>query len=175
MAFPNNVKQFIEAKDPETIEDMQNIMNYQNELMKGNFSTAQSLLASMKNGIEMNISAGRFNEVIETVEAIEQFYYGLNGVKEYINTNINAFSDIALYNTQTNYVIGTVASDGNQWFICKQPNGPSTKIIQPKVTENWKEYWDFFIKNQKQYPIQREEPTDQEVGDIYFKIINIID
>lgn len=170
--FPDNVTTFVRAEDPSTTTDIQNILTYQNYLAQGNFSAAQALLASMDKGIEMNINAGRFNEVIQVIEEIEKFYHGLNGVKQYINNNIKAFSNIALYNNQTDYVAGNIASDGNHWFICKQENGPSSIIVQPKVTDNWNNYWDCFIKNQKQYPIQKEQPTNQVAGDIWFELID---
>lgn len=171
MAFPDNITTFVRAEDPSTATDMQNILSYQTYLAQGNFSAAQNLLASMDKGIEMNINAGRFNEVIQVIEEIEKFYHGLNGVKQYINNNISAFSNIALYNNLTDYTIGNIASDGNQWFICKQPNGPSSTIVRPNVTDNWNNYWDYFIKNQKQYPIQKEQPTNQNVGDIWFELV----
>lgn len=170
--FPDNVTTFVRAEDPSTATDIQNILTYQTHLSQGNFSAAQDLLASMDKGIEMNINAGRFNEVLQVIEEIEKFYHGLNGVKQYINNNIKAFSNNALYNRNTDYAVGTIASDGNQWFICKKPNGPSSTIVQPKISDNWNDYWDFFIKRQKQYPIQKEQPADQEVGDIWFELIN---
>ena len=115
--FPDNVTTFVRAEDPSTVTDIQNILTYQTHLSQGNFSAAQALLAYMDKGIEMNINAGRFNEVIQVIEEIEKFYHGLNGVKQYINNNINAFSNIALYNNETDYVAGNIASDGNQWFV----------------------------------------------------------
>jgi hypothetical protein len=179
MAFPDEVVTFTKAIDPSSQTDMQNIAKYQNYLLNGNFSDAQALLATITNGIEMNLNAGRFNEVLNVIEEIEQFYYGLNGVKQYINDNINAFSDIKEWNKEINYKVGNIASDGNQWFICKKENSN----IQPKVSTNWKEYWDYFIKNQKQYPITKAnsvglpiddvgEIIEQEIGDIWFELVD---
>ena len=116
MAFPDNVTNFTRAEDPTTVVDMNNIAEYQRRLADGDFSGAATWLQSMAKGIEMNLNASRFNEVLDVINQIEEFYLGLNGVKQYINDNINAFIDVALYNNTTNYSIGNLASDGSQWF-----------------------------------------------------------
>ena len=110
MAFPDNVTNFTRAEDPTTVVDMNNIAEYQRRLADGDFSGAATWLQSMAKGIEMNLNASRFNEVLDVINQIEEFYLGLNGVKQYINDNINAFSDVALYNNTTNYSIGNLAS-----------------------------------------------------------------
>lgn len=167
MAFPNDVKEFVQAIDPSTVTDAQNIAQYQSLISEGKFTQAQTLLASMQQGIEMNINAGRYNDVIDTIEAIEKFYIGLNGIKQYIQNNVDAFADIKLYNNTTNYVVGNIASNGTQWFI----NIQDCVGIEPEVTAGWENYWQYFLQQQhaKQYPIQSEQPTGQSIGDLWFE------
>ena len=105
MAFPDNVQTFLRAVDPSTILDAQNIQTYQNFIQQGDFVGAQNFLAQMTNGNAMNLNAGRYNEVVQTIEDIQNFYFGLNGVEDYINDNINAYTDIASYSNSTNYNI----------------------------------------------------------------------
>lgn len=173
MAFPDTITPFLQAQDPQNSIDVENILNYQNLLNSGDLSGAQQFLMSLSNGIQMSLNAGRYNQVIQAIREIEQFYLGLNGVKQYINDNISAFGDIALYNQETNYSIGNLASDGSKWYKCIQINGPETSIVQPGITSGWETYWELFLQpqNAKQYPIQIEQPTTQNVGDLWFQII----
>ena len=71
MAFPDNVQTFTQAVDPSTVLDVQNIQTYQNYITNGDFAGAQNFLAQMTNGIAMNLNAGRYNEVIQTIVDIQ--------------------------------------------------------------------------------------------------------
>ena len=172
MAFPDSVQTFVKAVDPSTNADIGNIAQYQQLISQGRFADAQSLLASMSNGIAMNLNAGRYNQVLETVVAIQHFLLDENGnYKTYLKDNISAFSDINLYNNTTNYSVGNVTSSGGKFFYCKQKNGPASKVIQPLVSAGWQNYWEIFVYNQEQYPIQKEQPSNQITGDLWFELI----
>lgn len=174
MAFPDNVQTFTQAVDPSTVLDVQNIQTYQTYIANGDFAGAQNFLAQMTNGIAMNLNAGRYNEVIQVIEDIQNFYFGLNGVVDYINNNISKYTDIAPYNNTINYVAGNLVGSNSTYYLCTQNNGPSTTIIEPNVTENWQNYWTLFLQpqNPKQYPIQATQPTGQNVGDLWFQQLN---
>ena len=174
MAFPDSVKTFIEAVDPSSVTDFQNIQEYQSLLESGNFTAAANLLASMKNGINMNMSAGRFNDVLNEIIEIEKFYYGLNGVRDYIQKNINAYTNINVWNNTINFSVGNITSDGSQWYHCIKENGPNTTIVQPNKTSGWHEFWQPFLSNKgpSQYPIQEDEPVGQIEGDLWFQIVS---
>lgn len=170
MAFPNDIIDFSfkQAQDPQTTEDINNIIEYQNKLSAGDFSGAQAFLASLSNGIAMNLNAGRFNEVINLVNEIENFYKNnIAGVKAYINNNINAYSDISKWSNSTRYNVGNIAQYQDRWYRCIQNHTNK----EPTVSTDWKSYWEIFIKNQKQYPISVSQPTNQQAGDIWFQII----
>jgi hypothetical protein len=169
MAFPDSIKTFVEAVDPSSAEDIQKIQQYQEMLSSGNFSAASNFLAAMENGMKMNISAGRFNDVLTEIVAIEKFYFGLNGVKELIQKNINAYSYVNEWNGQTTYHEGNLANRLGTWFLCIKEN----TNIEPYYNSSWKSYWKLFVQPQsaKSYPIQAEMPEDQDVGDLWFKQI----
>ena len=117
MAFPDSIQTFVKAVDPSTNVDVSNIAQYQQLISQGKFAEAQSLLASMANGIAMNLNAGRYNQVLETIVAIEHFLLDENGnYKTYIQNNIGAFSDINIYKSTTNYSVGNVTSSGGKFF-----------------------------------------------------------
>lgn len=169
MAFPNNVKTFVEAVDPSSVEDIQNIQQYQSLLEAGNFGAASNLLASMTNGIKMNMNAGRFNDVLSEIIAIEQFYFGLNGVKEYIQKNINAYGYVNEWDADTTYYPNNLTNRDGIWYLCIREN---TNVDPSGIGRE--QYWKAFVVPQsaKRYPIQAEEPTGQDVGDLWFKKIN---
>lgn len=77
MAFPNNVKTFVQAVDP-TSTDGENIKSYQDAIAINNYTGANEILANITNGIQMNMSAGRYNDALAEIVAIEEFYLGLN-------------------------------------------------------------------------------------------------
>lgn len=172
MAFPDNVQNFMRAIDPSTVTDAQNIEQYQQYIENGNFTAAQNLLAEIQNGSAMNLNAGRFNEILQTVEDIQNFYFGLNGVQDYIDSNINIYSDIAMYSVQSNYVVGNIVSSGSEYYRCIQENGPNTSVHSPKEANS--QYWELFLEPQepKQYPIQAQQPTGQQIGDLWFQEIS---
>lgn len=164
MAFPENITSFIQAKDP-TPDDIENINNYQSELSNSNFTGAKNILANMVNGIEMNMNAGRYNELIDTLKAIEEFYIELGSVRQYIRDNIDAKLYIAKYNNDTHYKVGNLVSNGSKWFICKE----ACDGIEPEVTAGWETNWEYFLNTQ--YPIQQSQPTNQNVGDLWFEVL----
>ena len=173
MAFPDNVDTLTQAVDPSTTTDMNNINYYQSLMTDGLFTQASDFLATMLNGIEMNMSAGRFNEVVSTLLAIETFYLQLNGVKDYIRENIDKYMDINAWSNLIDYSVGNISANGGSWYVCTQINGPATTIYEPNVTSGWESYWDLFLTPQEpiQYPIKVEQPTGQAVGDLWFRII----
>lgn len=174
MAFPDNVQTFIQAVDPSTTLDVQNIQNYQTYIANGDFIGAQNFLAQMTNGIAMNLNAGRYNEVIQTIQDIQTFYFGLNGVVDYINSNINKYVNIAPYSNTINYVAGNLVGTNSTYYLCTQNNGPNSIVVEPNVSENWENYWSLFLQpqNPKQYPIQSTQPTGQNIGDLWFQQLN---
>lgn len=176
MAFPDNVQTFTQAVDPSTTLDAQNIQTYQNYIANGDFVGAQNFLAQMTNGIAMNLNAGRYNEVIQTIQDIQTFYFGLNGVLEYINNNISRYVNILPYSNSINYAVGNLVGSNSTYYICVQENGPATTLIEPNVTEGWENYWSLFLQpqNPKQYPIQSNQPTGQNIGDLWFQQIQIV-
>ena len=167
MAFPETVDTFVQAIDPSTTIDANNITNYQTELANGNFSAAADILASMANGLEMNMNAGRFNSLLNAVSQIEQFYLGLDGVKQYIQDNINAYVDIQAYNATTNYVVGNVCTYNGNWYRCilaSVGNLPTNET-----------YWETLLvpNPAKQYQIDILSNIDvgtMEIGEICFVI-----
>jgi alkyl hydroperoxide reductase subunit AhpF len=173
MAFPDDVTVFTQAQDPSTTLDAENISAYQALIESGDYASASALLASMTKGIEMNMNAGRFNEVLAEIQAIETFYLSLNGVRAYIQENIDKYTDINVWNDTTDYAIGNIASNDGDWYICTTANGVSTTIYEPNVTSGWESYWDVFLapKPAEQYPIQTAQPTGQAIGDLWFEVI----
>ena len=169
MAFPQEIKTFERAVDVGLDTDITAIKNYQNAILNGDFSTAQEILATIKDGYAMNLNASRFNELIDTIVAIEKFYLEPNGVRQYIKDNILANSDIALYDETINYNEGNIASYNGVWFYCKKSNIG----IVPTINQNWEEYWGSFLEPLPalQYPIQKEQPTGQNIGDLWFEIL----
>lgn len=169
MAFPDNVTAFLQAEDPQTPEDIENILEYQRRLENGDLSGAQNFLMSLSNGIQMSLNAGRYNQVIEAITEIENFYLGLNGVKEYILNNASAFTNYKQWNSSTTYSIGNFVGNNGNWYSCTQQN----TNIEPGVTFNWQNYWTLILQPQpaKRYPIQETQPTDQTAGDLWFQII----
>lgn len=168
MAFPENITSFVQAKDP-TTSDIASINNYQSELSNLNFIGAKNILINMTNGIEMNMNAGRYNELIDTLKEIEEFYAEMGSVKQYIRDNIDAKLYVALYNANTHYKVGNLASNGSKWFKCKE----NCQGIEPEVSANWTAYWENFLEPQDnvQYPIQSMQPTNQNVGDLWFEVL----
>lgn len=170
MAFPDNVDSFLQAQDPSTIQDVQNIKNYQSLLDAGKFSEAYNLLFNqMTNGIQMSLNAGRYNQVIDAIVAIENFYLGLNGVKEYIQNNASAFTNYKQWENSITYSVGNFVGHNNSWYSCIQQN----TNIEPGIATNWENYWTLILQQQeaKKYPIQEEQPTGQTAGDLWFQII----
>ena len=169
-SFPDEVKQFVEAVNPSTSTDAANIKSYQTAVSEGRYQDAQNILASITNGNKMNMSASRFNDLLAEIVAIENFYIGLNGVKQYIQDNIDAYVDVKAWSSSTNYVQSNLAISNGQYYLCLQAN----TNVQPGVTSGWQNYWSLLIKKQKQYPIQAEQPgpTEQVAGDIWFQLIS---
>lgn len=175
MAFPEEIKTFMRAQDPTTIEDIQNIETYQEYLKDGNFIAAQSYLSNMANGIAMNLNAGRYNEILETIEEIQAFLSNSDtGYRKYIEDKIDAYSSIGLWKTSVDYNVGNIVGNGVNLFICKVANGPNSRYVEPEVSQGWEEYWDYFVKPMPaiQYPVQAEQPSGQTTGDLWFQIID---
>lgn len=166
MAFPDSIQTFLRAKDPITTQQVSDIKDYQALMEQGNFTGAISKLAQISDGIAMNISAGRWNQVLETIEEIEEFYYGLNGVKAYIQANINKYKNINVWDRTTTYSIGNIVQYNGVWYVSKANNN----LAYPPTNER---FWEVFLKNQpaKQYPIQELQPESQNVDDLWFQII----
>ena len=170
MAFPNNIDVFLDAKDPTSTDDISNIKEYQ-RLLSVDIASANEYLGNMPNGIEMNLNAGRYNQVIGAVSSIEKFYK--NDVKPYIESTINAYSDIGLWSDNADYSIGNIVCNGSEWFKCVTKNGKSSIVIQPEVSPNWQLSWVYFLKHQeaKKYPIQSAQPQNQKIGELWFKVL----
>lgn len=171
MAFPDNVDVFLQSQDPSTAQDIQNIKTYQSLLGENKFSEAYNLLFNqMTNGIQMSLNAGRYNQVIDAIVAIENFYLGLNGVKEYIQNNASAFTNYKQWENSITYSVGNFVGHNSSWYSCIQQN----TNIEPGVTSNWQNYWALILQQQeaKKYPIQATQPTGQTVGDLWFQIMS---
>lgn len=174
MAFPDNVDAFLQAQDPQNSQDIQNINTYQS-LLNGSsenpISDAHDYLMRLSNGIQMSLNAGRYNQVIDAIVAIENFYLGLNGVKEYIQNNASAFTNYKQWSGIYNYSIGNFVGHNGSWYSCIQEN----TNIEPGINPNWQNYWILILQPQSaiQYPIQIFQPEGQNIGDLWFQIIPI--
>ena len=169
MSFPQSPVTFLQAKNPENADDIKTILTFQNKLQTGtSFDEALKWLATQTNGTAMNLNADRFNDVINEVTAIENFYLGLGGVKEYIDALINAYSIIEEYNATTTYPQGAIAEYNGQWFKSLQD-----KNLGNTPTDNIGTYWSYFIQPQpaKQYPMASSQPSGLSNGDLWFRII----
>lgn len=172
MAFPDNVPILAKAVDPSSSADLNNIANYQSLVAQGKFSEAQEFLARMTNGVAMNLNAGRYNEAIDLINTMAEFL-GTNNSNytNYINKNINAYKDINAWNSEIDYSVGNIVIYNYIVYKCIQENGPNTIVIEPKMSENWTDYWQIFVQNQKQYPLETEEPIGLNDGDLWFELI----
>lgn len=173
MAFPQDITEFLRATDPQTTTDVNNIIEFQRILLEQGPADAQNFLSDHPELVPMNINAGRFNEVLQTVEDIENFMVGDESTyKNYIQNNINAYSDIALWTTNTQYfgtnATGSVVSYNGRYFVCKQAH-TSSSDNEPIVGEQWQTYWNILVDHQ--YPISETQPVDQIEGDIWFQVI----
>lgn len=168
MSFPQSPVTFLQAVNPSTAADIANIQTYQGKLQSGNFADAADYLEKMPNGTAMNINAGRFKQIIDEITAIENFYFGLGGVKEYIDALINAYSIIEEYDATTTYPQGAIAEYNGQWFKSLQDNN-----LGNTPTDNIGTYWSYFIQPQpaKQYPIASSQPVGLSNGDLWFRTI----
>ena len=170
--FPDNMRILTRAIDPSSPSDLNNIANYQSLVSQGKFSEAQEFLARMTNGVAMNLNAGRYNEAIDLINAMADFLSNNDcNYKNYINSNINAYKDINGWNGDTDYSIGNVVIYNYIVYKCIQENGPNTMVIEPKMSENWTDYWQIFVQNQKQYLLEVEEPIGLNDGDLWFELI----
>lgn len=169
MSFPQDVTTFLQAQDPSTVEDVQGIVDYQTALANEDFAGASDILANMANGTVMHLNASRFNEVVNEITAIENFYLngdGQGGVAGYINSEITAYSIIGVYDATTTYPQGAIAQYDGQWFkslqASNQGNTPTSTIGT---------YWDYFIQPQSaiQYQIASSQPAGLSNGDLWFR------
>lgn len=169
MAFPDETTTFLQAQDPTTAQDISNIKSYQDLLNAGKFSDAHDFLMGLSNGIQMSLNAGRYNQVIDTILEIENFYKGLGGVKEYILNNASAFTNYKQWNSTYSYSVGNFVGNDGSWYSCIQAN----TNIEPGISTNWQNYWELVLQPQKaiQYPIQATQPTDQKAGDLWFQVL----
>lgn len=167
MAFPLDVDPFLQAVDPSTAQDIANIKAYQSRVESGDFSGAKNFLMSLSNGVQMSLNAGRYNQVIDAIIAIEQFYLGLGGVREFIQNNVSAYTNYKQWDNTYTYSVGNIAGNNSNWYSCIQEN----KGIQPGVSSDWETYWQLILEQQPavQYPIQRTQPTGQIIGDLWLK------
>lgn len=168
--FPAGITQFVDAVNPSTQTDAVNIKLYQTAISEGRYQDAQNILANIPNGNKMNMTASRFNALLDEIASIESFYLGLNGVKQYILDNIDAYVDVKAWSSSISYATSNVTIANGQYYLCIRDN----RNIQPGVTSNWQTYWSILIKKQKQYPVQAEQPasTEQVAGDLWFQVIS---
>lgn len=165
MAFPDNIENFLQAQDPESTEDVNNIKAYQQMVDNGDISAARDFLMNLSNGIQMSLSAGRYNQVIDAIKEIEEFYLGLNGVKEYIKNNASAYTNFKQWNSGFTYSVGNIVFYNGNWYSC------ITENTNVNPTNSY--YWEVILETQlaKQYPVSETQPTGQEVGDLWFQVI----
>lgn len=163
--FLQNVTPFISAQDPSTTQDAQNINTYQN-LLATNPTAAATFIATMPNAVEMQMNAGRYNEVLNLLGQLQMMF--INGIQPLIANNITRLLDVASWQNNIIYQVGNICQYNNNWYICIQT---TTGFQQPEVTDNWEDYWDYFILPMPatQYPIQSTQPTGQSVGDLWFQ------
>lgn len=171
MSFPQNPTVFLRAQDPSTSTDITNIKTYQTFLSNGDFAGAANFLAGLANGSEMNMNAARFNEVIDAINAIENFYLGLDGqgnVQGYINNLITAYTIIGAYDANTTYPQGGIAEYNGQWYKSLQANN-----IGNTPDANIGTYWDYYIHPQPaiQYQFASSQPVGLSNGDLWFRTI----
>ena len=170
MAFPNDVPTFTQAVDPSSALDATNITTYQQYINSGDFVGAQTFLQQHTNLIAMNLTAGRYNEVLDLVNEMATFLSDADsGYGQFYNTNINAFTDISEWNNNTDYSAGQIVIYNNNVYSCLQDNGISTTVYEPTVTSGWDSYWKLLVQNQKQYPVVTSQPDNLNAGDIWFQ------
>lgn len=71
------------------------------------------------------------------------------------------------WNDTTNYIINDIVVSDNGWWVALQPNVNS----KPSITNP---DWELIIEmtgGVAQYPVQAEQPTNQEIGDLWFQIV----
>lgn len=165
--FLQNVTPMISASDPTTTQDAQNINTYQN-LLATNPTAAATFIATMPNAVEMQMNAGRYNEVLNFLGQLQMMF--VNGVQPLIANNITRLLDVAAWQSNIIYQVGNLAQHNGKWFICINP---TTSFQEPEVTSGWESYWDYFILPMpaKQYPIQTTAPTGLSVGDLWFQVL----
>ena len=156
-------KVFLRATDPQNANDISNILQYQSLLQAGDFNAAVNFLKTMANGQQMNLSASRYNEIIEEIENIEDFL--LNDLTTYVINQIMRYKDINVYDPTVSYVNGNIVSYQGNLYIC---NAPSLNNL-PTDTN----YWEIFVQNQVQYPVSTTEPSGLNNGDMWFEEITI--
>ena len=172
MSFPQDVTTFLQAQDPSSVSDINTILEFQSKLQTGtSFADALAWLATQPNGTAMNLNAGRFNDIINEITAIENFYLnsdGQGGVRGYIQNLITAYSIIGVYDSTATYPQGAIAQYNGQWFKSLQAGNTGNT-----PTDNIGTYWDYFIQPQpaKQYPIASSQPSGLVTGDLWFKTL----
>ena len=167
MGFPDNVSTLLRAIDPTSATDINNIIQYQTYLQNGDFSGALQFLKTMANGVQMNINASRFNQILDEITDIEDFL--LNNITPYIQQQINQYSDIAVYSQSVDYNAGNIVSYNGSLFFCKVANGVSSTIYVPETTTNWESYWQYFVRND--YQLSSTQPSGLNDGDIWLEEI----
>lgn len=71
--FPNQVQTFTTFLDI-TVSDAQLIQQYQTAIQSNDYETAQNIFAQIPNGNQKIINAQKLNTIINTCEALENFY-----------------------------------------------------------------------------------------------------
>ena len=170
MAFPNNVKTFVQAVDP-TSTDGENIKSYQDAIAINNYTVANEILANITNGIQMNMSAGRYNDALAEIIAIEEFYLGLNGVKSFLLQNAGTWT--SSWSSETSYIADVVVNYNNNFYVCIENNANK----EPTVAVDWQTYWRVLVtanpprKYKVQESLTTEEISEMEIGEIWAQII----
>jgi hypothetical protein len=166
MAFPDSVKTFVQAVDP-AITDGENIKNYQDAIAINDYTGASEILANITNGIQMNMNAGRFNDALSEIIAIEEFYLGLTGVKAFLLQNASTWT--SSWDSATAYITDVAVNYNNNFYVCLENNTNK----EPTVAIDWQTYWRVLVTPNppRKYKVQEsltpEEIAEMEIGEIW--------
>ena len=129
--FPNQVQTFTTFLDI-TVSDAKLIQQYQSAMQDGDLATAQEIYAQIPNASQKIINAQKLNTIINTCEALENFYK--TDVQPYVEDKqeewqgiIDLFSYKGGYNTSTTYYKNnfvTYTSDGVEYVYIAVSNPP---------------------------------------------------
>lgn len=141
--FPDSIQTFTTFLDI-TVSDGKLIQQYQAAMQDGDLATAQEIYAQIPNASQKIINAQKLNTIINTCEALENFYK--TDVQPYVTDKqaewqaiIDLFAYKGGYNTSTTYYknnLVTYTSDGVEYVYIAVSNPPVGTV--PTNTIYWR-------------------------------------